>query len=114
MDSKKTYDPPLKGVRIIELGQIIAGTYGGQLLTDLGAEVVKVESPKGDLGRLDSIAPFKGHSGLFLTFNRNKKSVVIDLKKEAGLGIFYELVKKSDVIVDNFRPGVLEKLKVDY
>ena len=62
MDSKKTYDPPLKGVRIIELGQIIAGTYGGQLLTDLGAEVVKVESPKGDLGRLDSIAPFKGHS----------------------------------------------------
>ena len=114
MDSKKTYDPPLKGVRIIELGQIIAGTYGGQLLTDLGAEVVKVESPKGDLGRLDSIAPFKGHSGLFLTFNRNKKSVVIDLKKEAGLGIFYELVKKSDVVVDNFRPGVLEKLKVDY
>ena len=114
LDSDQTYDPPLKGVRILELGQIIAGTYGGQLLSDLGAEVVKVESPKGDLGRLDSIAPYKGHSGLFLTFNRNKKSVVIDLKKEAGLQIFYKLVNKSDVVIDNFRPGVLEKLKVDY
>ncbi|MEE2745522.1 MAG: CoA transferase [Pseudomonadota bacterium] len=114
MDSEKTYDPPLKGVRILELGQIIAGTYGGQLLSDLGAEVIKIESPTGDLGRLPSIAPYKGNSGLFLTFNRNKKSLVIDLKKESGLNIFYDLVKISDVVIDNFRSGVLEKLKVDY
>lgn len=105
---------PLDGVRILELGQIIAGTYGGQLLSDLGAEVIKVESPQGDLGRQTSVAPYKGHSGLFLTYNRNKKSVVIDLKTERGLSLFHDLVKISDVVVDNFRPGVLEKLKIDH
>ncbi len=105
---------PLDGVRILELGQIIAGTYGGQLLSDMGAEVIKVESPQGDLGRLPSVAPYKGHSGLFLTYNRNKKSVVIDLKTERGLSLFHDLVKISDVVVDNFRAGVLERLKIDH
>ena len=75
----------LSGVRIIELGQIIAGTYGGQILSDLGAQVIKVESPKGDLGRNPSVAPYKGQSGLFLTFNRNKKSLRIDLRSEQGI-----------------------------
>jgi crotonobetainyl-CoA:carnitine CoA-transferase CaiB-like acyl-CoA transferase len=105
---------PLRGVRILELGQIIAGTYGGQVLSDLGAEVIKIESPEGDLGRNPSVAPYRGVSGLFLTFNRNKKSVVIDLKNEAGLKVFYDLVRVCDVVVDNFRSGVLERLKIDY
>lgn len=105
---------PLEGVRILELGQIIAGTYGSQVLSDLGAEVIKVEAPEGDLGRNPSVAPYRGLSGLFLTLNRNKKSVVINLKTEAGRGIFYELVKVSDVVIDNFRPGVLERLRIDY
>jgi crotonobetainyl-CoA:carnitine CoA-transferase CaiB-like acyl-CoA transferase len=105
---------PLAGVRILELGQIIAGTYGGQVLSDLGAEVIKIESPEGDLGRNPSVAPYRGVSGLFLTFNRNKKSVVIDLKNKEGLEVFHALVRKCDVVVDNFRPGVLERLKVDY
>jgi crotonobetainyl-CoA:carnitine CoA-transferase CaiB-like acyl-CoA transferase len=105
---------PLDGVRILELGQIIAGTYGGQLLSDMGADVIKVEAPQGDLGRNPSIAPYRGASGLFLTFNRNKRSVVIDLKTEAGRNVFYDLVKVSDVVVDNFRPGVLARLRVDY
>lgn len=105
---------PLDGVRILELGQIIAGTYGSQLLSDLGAEVIKIEAPEGDLGRIPSVGPYKGLSALFLTFNRNKKSIVIDLKNEDGRAVFYELVKKSDVVIDNFRPGVLERLKVDY
>ena len=105
---------PLAGVRILELGQIIAGTYGGQVLSDLGAEVIKIEAPEGDLGRNPSVAPYRGASGLFLTFNRNKKSVVINLKTEAGRALFYDLVKISDVVVDNFRPGVLERLKIDY
>ena len=109
-ENQNTY--PLRDVRILELGQIIAGTYGSQLLSDLGAEVIKIESPNGDLGRLTSIAPYGSQSGLFLTFNRNKKSMVINLKSEIGLGIFYELVEVSDVVVDNFRPGVLEKLKI--
>ena len=105
---------PLQGVRILELGQIIAGTYGGQVLSDLGAEVIKIESPEGDLGRNPSVAPYRGVSGLFLTFNRNKKSVVIDLKTESGRAVFYDLVRVCDVVVDNFRSGVLERLKIDY
>jgi glutaryl-CoA transferase len=105
---------PLAGVRILELGQIIAGTYGGQVLSDLGADVIKIESPEGDLGRNPSVAPYRGLSGLFLTFNRNKKSVVVDLKNEAGLKVFYDLVRVCDVVVDNFRAGVLERLKIDY
>ena len=105
---------PLAGVRILELGQIIAGTYGSQVLSDLGAEVIKIEAPEGDLGRIPSVAPYRGVSTLFLTFNRNKKSVVINLKTDAGRALFYDLVKVADVVVDNFRAGVLERLKVDY
>ena len=105
---------PLDGVRILELGQIIAGTYGCQVLSDLGAEVIKIEAPEGDLGRIPSVAPYKGVSGLFLTYNRNKQSVVLNLKTEAGRKIFYDLVKISDVVLDNFRPGVLERLKIDF
>jgi crotonobetainyl-CoA:carnitine CoA-transferase CaiB-like acyl-CoA transferase len=105
---------PLEGVRILELGQIIAGTYGSQVLSDLGAEVIKVETPEGDLGRIPSVAPYRGLSGLFLTFNRNKQSIVINLKNTVGRQLFYDLVKISDVVIDNFRPGVLERLAIDY
>ena len=105
---------PLEGVKILELGQIIAGTYGSQVLSDMGAEVIKVESPEGDLGRNPSIATYRGVSALFMTLNRNKQSIVIDLKSEAGRNIFYDLVKVCDVVIDNFRPGVLERLKIDY
>jgi crotonobetainyl-CoA:carnitine CoA-transferase CaiB-like acyl-CoA transferase len=105
---------PLDGVRILELGQIIAGAYGSQVLSDLGAEVIKVETPEGDLGRIPSVAPYRGESGLFLTFNRNKKSIVVNLKADEGRQIFYDLVKTADVVIDNFRPGVLERLKIDY
>jgi crotonobetainyl-CoA:carnitine CoA-transferase CaiB-like acyl-CoA transferase len=105
---------PLEGVKILELGQIIAGTYGSQVLSDLGAEVIKVEAPEGDLGRNPSVAPYRGLSGLFLTLNRNKQSIVINLKTEAGRSVFYDLVKICDVVVDNFRPGVLDRLRIDY
>jgi crotonobetainyl-CoA:carnitine CoA-transferase CaiB-like acyl-CoA transferase len=105
---------PLEGVRILELGQIIAGTYGSQVLSDMGAEVIKVEAPDGDLGRNPSVAPYRGLSGLFLTLNRNKQSIVVNLKNPVGRQVFYDLVKVSDVVIDNFRPGVLERLEVDY
>src|SRR5258706_500560 len=105
---------PLEGIRILELGQIIAGTYGSQVLSDMGAEVIKVEAPEGDLGRNPSVAPYRGVSGLFLTLNRNKQSIVINLKTEAGRSVFYDLAKVSDVVIDNFRPGVLERLHIDY
>ena len=105
---------PLEGVRVLELGQIIAGTYGGQILSDMGAEVIKIESPNGDLGRNPSVAPLNQISGLFLTFNRNKKSVVIDMKTNEGRDTFLNLVKCSDIVVDNFRPGVMERLGIAY
>lgn len=105
---------PLQGIRVLELGQIIAGTYGSQVLSDLGAEVIKIEPPEGDLGRIPSVAPYRGLSGLFLTFNRNKQSIVINLKSAAGRQIFHNLVRESDVVIDNFRPGVLDRLEIDY
>jgi crotonobetainyl-CoA:carnitine CoA-transferase CaiB-like acyl-CoA transferase len=105
---------PLAGVRILELGQIIAGCYGGLVLSDLGAEVIKIETPGGDLGRIPSVAPYNGQSALFLTFNRNKRSIAIDLKSDGGLKVFHDLVATADVVIDNFRPGVLERLKIDY
>jgi crotonobetainyl-CoA:carnitine CoA-transferase CaiB-like acyl-CoA transferase len=105
---------PLEGVRVLELGQIIAGTYGGLVLSDLGAEVIKIEPPEGDLGRIPSVAPYRGVSTLFLTFNRNKKSVVLNLKSAEGRELFYGLVKVADVVLDNFRSGVLERLGIDY
>jgi crotonobetainyl-CoA:carnitine CoA-transferase CaiB-like acyl-CoA transferase len=104
----------LEGIRILELGQIIAGCFGTIPLADLGAEVIKVEPFKGDAGRVPSIGYLKGESALFLTFNRNKRSIVLDLKRPEGLEIFYDLVRRSDVVIDNFRPGVLQRLKIDY
>ncbi len=104
----------LAGIRILELGQVIAGTFGDALLADFGAEVIKIEPPGGDKGRNPSIANVRGESGLHLTLNRNKKSVVLDLKKPEAREIFYSLVKLSDVVLDNFRVGVLERLGIDY
>jgi crotonobetainyl-CoA:carnitine CoA-transferase CaiB-like acyl-CoA transferase len=104
----------LSHIRILELGQVIAGTYGDMILADLGADVIKVESPKGDLGRNPHIAYLKGESAIYITMNRGKKSVVVDLKQEQGLEVFYDLVRQSDVVVDNFRPGVVERMRVDY
>jgi crotonobetainyl-CoA:carnitine CoA-transferase CaiB-like acyl-CoA transferase len=105
---------PLAGIRVLELGQVIAGTFGGGIFADLGADVIKVEAPRGDLGRNPQIGAYEGTSSLFLTHNRGKKSVVVDLKLEAGLEVFHRLVERSDVVVDNFRPGVLERLRVDH
>jgi crotonobetainyl-CoA:carnitine CoA-transferase CaiB-like acyl-CoA transferase len=105
---------PLAGIRVLELGQLIAGTYGGMLLADLGADVIKVEPPSGDIGRNPEVSSVNGHSALFMTMNRGKRSVVIDLKSELGVGLFYRLVARSDVVVANYRPGVLERLRIDH
>lgn len=105
---------PLAGIRVLELGQVIAGTVAGGLLGDLGAEVIKIEPPGGDKGRNPSIAYLRGESALFLTFNRNKQSLGLDLKRPEGQEVFHALVQVSDVVVDNFRVGVLERLGADY
>ena len=105
----------LEGTRILDLTQMLAGPYGSLVLADMGAEVIKIEEPEaGD--RTRAMAPhfFENQSAYFISVNRNKKSLTLNLKSEKGREIFYELVKVSDIVFDNFRPATLEKLKCDY
>lgn len=104
----------LSGVTILELGQVIAGNFGGVILADLGAEVIKIEPLSGDTARNATIAPLHDESAIHLFMNRGKKSVVLNLKTERGLEIFYELVEHADVVIDNFRPGVMRRLGIDH
>lgn len=104
----------LSGIRVLELGQVIAGNYGGIILADMGAEVVKVEPPHGDAARNPGIAPLRGDSAIHLFMNRGKKSVSLDLKQPEGLHTFRRLVSHADVVIDNFRPGVMARLGIDH
>ena len=106
---------PLTGVRVLDLSQFLAGPYGSMILGDLGADVLKIEIPgKGDGSREMPPHFIHGQSGYFLSMNRSKKSMTLNLKSDAGLQIFYDLVRQSDVVYDNFRPGILERLRIDY
>ncbi len=107
-------DGLLSGVTILELGQVIAGNFGGVILADLGAEVIKIEPKTGDTARNATIAPLHDESAIHLFMNRNKKSVVLDLKDARGLEMFFELVEQADVVIDNFRPGVMARLGIDH
>lgn len=105
----------LDGVRVLDLTRMLAGPYGSMLLADMGAEVVKIEIP----GRGDPIRgmgpPFQsGESAYFLGINRNKRSVTLDLHQDRGRELFLELVAKSDVVLDNFRPGVMKRLRLEH
>jgi len=104
---------PLESIRILSLGHVLAVPYGTMILADLGAEVIKLEPPGvGDDSR--QFGPLIGQSGYFISINRNKKSITLDLKRRRGKEIFVELVKKSDVVVENFRPGTMAKLGFDF
>lgn len=100
----------LKGVRVLEMGTFITGPYAGMLLGDLGAEVIKIERP----GAGDPFRSFEGglYSPHFRAYNRNKKSLTLNLNSEAGRDIFRRLVQKADVFVENFRPGVTDKIGI--
>lgn len=106
----------LEGVRILDLSRMLAGPFGSMLLGDLGAEVIKIEEPDGgDFTRTTSAeASLGGVSAYFLSINRSKKSVTLDLRKEKGREVFYKMVKTADVVFDNFRPATLEKLGCAY
>jgi crotonobetainyl-CoA:carnitine CoA-transferase CaiB-like acyl-CoA transferase len=107
--------PCLSDIRVMELGQVLAGPYAGMILGDLGAEVIKIESPDGgDNARRTPPHFYEGESLYFMALNRNKKSIVVDLTKPGGRRIFYDLVKKADVLLDNLRPQTLEKLKINH
>jgi len=110
---------PLEGIKVLDLTHMLAGPYAGMVLADLGADVVKVEPlGTGEMTRgLLSDDPnnsFKGFGAYFLTLNRNKKSVSLDLKDAQGLDVFYDLVKSTDVVLNNFSAGVVKKLKIDF
>lgn len=103
----------LEGLRILDFTRVLAGPFATALLADLGAEVVKIEPPHGDDYR--SIGPMcNGESALFNVMNRNKKSLVLDLKQAAAVGLIRELVGSFDVVVENFRPGVADRLGIGY
>src|SRR5687768_10029263 len=104
---------PLAGVRVAEFCQVLAGPFCGALLADMGADVIKVESPEGDLMR--AWPPMvDGYSQYFASVNRNKRSVVLDLKTAEGLAAAKALALSADVVIENFRPGVMAKFGLDY
>ena len=105
---------PLAGIQVLDLTQFLAGPYSTQILADLGARVIKLESPSGDWSR--TLPPhFVGReSCYYLSINRNKNGVVIDLKKPAGLELVRRLADRCDILMENFRPGVLARLGLTY
>jgi len=107
---------PLSHLRVLDVSQVMAGPFCCMLLADMGADVIKVEPPGiGDQTRSSMGFRLKGaDSGGFLALNRNKRSIELNLKSDAGRAAFYELVKTADILVENGRPGVATRLKIDY
>ena len=109
----------LQNLRILDLTHMVSGPYAGMILADLGAEMIKVEPPLVGEGTRRWLADDPRHSvhgvgAYFLTLNRNKKSMTLNLKTERGRELFYELVKTADVVLDNFSAGVTERLRISY
>ena len=104
----------LKGVRILDLTRVLAGPFCTMLLADMGAEVIKIEEPgKGDDTR--TYPPFlEGCSAYFCNMNRNKMSITLDLKKPEAKAVFKEMAKNADVVIENYKPGTMTKLGLDY
>lgn len=104
----------LDGVKVLDMTRVLAGPYCGMMLADMGAEVIKIELPgRGDDARKNG--PFvNGESAYYMNLNRNKRGMTLNLKSEEGKRIFKELVKKSDIVLENYRPGVMKRLGLDY
>ena len=108
-------DPPLAGLRVLDLSMYIAGPFGSMLMADLGADVIKIEPLTGDPVRKNQRGPqIRGENAQFYCVNRNKRSVAIDLKSGAGRTLFLGMVERADIVWENFRPGVTERLQIDY
>jgi CoA:oxalate CoA-transferase len=104
---------PLAGVRVLDLSRAISGPYVGRMLSDLGAEVVKIEVPGADITQ--AFGPRShGHSGLYVQMNAGKRNVSVDLGTEAGVALLHDLVAHVDVVIENFRPGTLDRLGVGW
>ncbi|WP_301148314.1 CaiB/BaiF CoA transferase family protein [Mycobacterium simiae] len=106
---------PLDGIRVLELGTLIAGPFAGRQLADMGAEVIKIEPPDApDPLRHWGQAEHNGHHVFWTVAARNKKAITLDLRRPHGRELFLELIEKSDIVVENFRPGTLEKWDLGY
>jgi CoA:oxalate CoA-transferase len=109
---------PLAGLRVLDLTHMLSGPYGAMILADLGAETIKVEPLQGEGTRKllanDPRNSLEGQGAYFITLNRNKQSVALDLKSEQGLKVFYDLVREADIVIENFSAGVADKLKIGY
>ena len=105
---------PLEGIRVLDLTRVLSGPYCTMLLADMGAEVIKIETPEhGDDSR--AYPPFdKNISAYYANLNRNKKSVALNLRDEKAKDVLRELIKKSDVFVENFKPGTIAKMGFSY
>ncbi|MGV0654102.1 CaiB/BaiF CoA transferase family protein [Mycolicibacterium thermoresistibile] len=110
-----TVTGPLDGIRVLELGTLIAGPFAGRLLGDMGAEVIKIELPGApDPLRTWGQAELDGHHFFWTVHARNKKAITLNLREPAGRDVFLELVERSDIVVENFRPGTLERWDLGY
>ena len=115
-EGKKALPLPLAGVRVLDVCQVMAGPYACMLLADMGADVIKVEPPDGgDQTRGSMGFKMKGSDSMgFLNMNRNKRSITLNLKSKAGREVLFRLVKEADILVENYRPGVVKRLGIDY
>src|SRR4029079_8024909 len=106
---------PLSGIRILDLSRVLAGPLAAMTLGDLGADVIKIERPKGGDETRTWGPPFasRGESAYYLSLNRNKLSAALDLDSTADIEILRSLIRRADVVLDNFRPGTLERRGVD-
>jgi formyl-CoA transferase len=105
---------PLQGIRVLDLSRVLAGPYCTMVLGDLGADVIKVESPEGDETRGWGPPFAAGESAYYLCVNRNKRSIVVDFKTDGGRATLHKLIERSDVLVENFRPGTLARFGLDF
>ncbi|HZS43642.1 MAG TPA: CoA transferase [Blastocatellia bacterium] len=104
----------LEGLRVLEATQVMSGPYCGLLLADMGADVIKVEKPEGDDSRRMTPPTINGESAAFMAINRNKRGLCLNLKSEEGRDVFKKLAAKSDVVIENFRPGTMKGLGLSY
>lgn len=105
---------PLRGIRVLDFTHVLSGPFGTSLLGDLGADVIKVEPPSGD-GVRKMGPPFQGgESAYFFSVNRNKRAICVDLKTAGGIEVIRRLIPRCDAIVENLRPGVMERLGLGY
>ncbi len=105
---------PLAGIRVLDLTAVVLGPYATQILGDYGAEIIKVESPSGDLMRLNGVSRHRGMSSIFLTLNRNKRSIVLDLQTPEGAEVLRRMIPTADVLVHNMRVAAVERLGFGY